>query len=149
MDTANIGELFHDKCAKMLNQAVKEGEPVDFSNSYDNQIYSIEKLLPRVRCLCYLMMDYNPISNRIRKLFLPDALCENTDVIIVGEDISVCSIRGGPGYDHLSLCILASFLRHVQSSVNGNSFRTRVVMTRVFDVFDDDWKTSWSHLGSA
>ena len=33
-----------------------------------------------------------------------------------------------------------SKLRHVQSSVNGNSFRTRVVRTRVVDLFDDDWK---------
>ena len=107
MDTANIGEICHDKWTKTLNQAVKDGEPAYFSNSYDNQIYSIEKLLPRVRCLCYLMMDYNPISNRIRKLFLPDVLCENTDVNIVGEDISVCCIEGGPGYDHPSLYIFA------------------------------------------
>ena len=92
-------------------------------------------------------MDYNPISNRIRKLFLPDVLCENTDVNIVGEDISVCSIGGGPGYDHLSLCILASFLRHIQSSVNENSFRTRVVRKRAFDLFDDDWKNFMELLG--
>ena len=92
MGTANIGELFHDKWTKTLNQAVKDGEPADFSNSYDNQIYSIEKLLPRVRYLYYLMMDYNPISNRIRKLFLPDVLCENTDVNLFREDISVYSI---------------------------------------------------------
>ena len=119
---------------------------MDFSNSYDNQIYSMEKLLPRVRYLCYLMMCYNPISNRIRKLFLPDVLCKNTDVNIVGEDISVYIVGDGPGYDHLSLCILASFLRHVQSSVNLNSFRTRIVQTRVFDLFDDDWIISLKHL---
>ena len=29
MDTANIGELFHDKWTKTLNQAVKDGEPAD------------------------------------------------------------------------------------------------------------------------
>ena len=84
------------------------------------------------------MMDYNPILKRIRKLLLSEVLCENTDVNVVGEDVSVFSIGGGPCYEHLLLCILASFLRHVQSSVNWNSFRTRVVRTRVFDLFDDD-----------
>jgi hypothetical protein len=137
---ANLSEdsatLFHDSWTHRLNKAVKDGKPADFSNFLANRIYSLEKLLPRVRYLYYLLMDYNPISNRIRKLFMPSK-DGNEDT----SDVCVCSIGGGPGYDHISLCILSLFLRYVQSSAHAKSYRVRTVRTRVFDLFADDWQS--------
>ena len=107
---------YHDTWNLKLNQAVKDGTPADFSSCSANRIYALEKLLPRVRYLYYLVMDYNPISNRIRALFLPSHIKEGTKRNDEGidEHINVCSIGGGPGYDHISLKILSLLLQNMQ-----------------------------------
>ena len=132
---------FHNSWTYRLNKAVKDGTPADFSNLFANQTYSLEKLLPRVRYLYYLLMDYNPISNRIRNLFIPSQLKGSWDRDENCREICVCSIGGGPGYDHISLCILSSFFRYVQSSVHARLYGVRAIRTRVFDLFADDWQS--------
>jgi hypothetical protein len=75
-----------DLWEQALNQAVKAGEPADFSLIVSNRVYADNKLIFRTRYLYYLFMDSNPLSVKLRKKLLPG----------VASKICVASIGGGP-----------------------------------------------------
>lgn len=150
-----------------LNEAVRHGMPANFSRLQDNWIYADNKLIPRSRYLYYLLLDDNAISTRLRKrLLLPRldgvsndngaADCEdkgNTSELSSmnadrpgGNVVRVCSIGGGPGYDHLAIALASWFLYKVQPGTNADGESSsshalvpRTIQTQVFDLYHQEW----------
>jgi hypothetical protein len=84
----------HDELwVQTLNQAVKAGEPADFSQIEANRVYADNKLIFRTRYLFYLFMDENSFSVRLRKKLLPSPL-SNTQA--ERKFVRIASIGGGP-----------------------------------------------------
>lgn len=130
-----------------LNQAVKLGQPADFSQARSNRVYADNKLIPRTRYLYYLMMDQQPICDKLRKALLPVMV----DEIISGTDneVAVCSIGGGPGYDHMAVVLVIWYLYKMQplgNLSNPQTIRPKQVRTEIFDLYDEDWKPIMSDL---
>lgn len=80
---------------RKLNQAVKEGEPADFSQNEANRVYADNKLVFRTRYLYYLLMDGNSFSEKLRAKLLPISDRERALPNVV-HDICVASVGGGP-----------------------------------------------------
>mmetsp|Transcript_681 Transcript_681/g.936 ORF Transcript_681/g.936 Transcript_681/m.936 type:complete len:434 (-) Transcript_681:79-1380(-) len=130
-----------------LNQAVKIGKPADFSQAQSNRVYADNKLIPRTRYLHYLMMDKQPICDKLRETLLPVEM----DRVKCDEDneVNVCSIGGGPGYDHMAVVLVVWYLYEMQRLRNHVSLRTirpKHVKTDIFDLFHDEWRPIVSDL---
>lgn len=122
-----------------LNRAVKEGKPADFSDGPSLRSYAVEKLIPRCRYLHHLILDDNDISARLRgELVVPSTLADR------GRPLSVCSVGGGPGFDHIAIMIAGRFLRNVSAqactlSTNFKPARCRRIETVIFDLYWQNW----------
>jgi hypothetical protein len=93
---------------------------------------SLRSLRPR-RYLYNLILTDDPTCRNMRKLFLPDAGA--------AEPVRVCSLGGGPGFDHVTMLFLASFLCEANRALHeGAEFGAREVHTEVRDLFCDDWQ---------
>jgi len=131
-----------------LNQAVKDGKPPDaFSNEIANRIYTSEKLFTRVRYLFYLIMDENPISNDVRSLLNVHVRDRGDRNPEQKSSIRVCSIGGGPGFDHIAVNLVASFLHSIQPShgvpslLPSNIYMEQtIVETQVFELYYKEWE---------
>lgn len=139
----DYGSEFHKLWYQPLNGAVKNGTPADFSNDHANRVYAASLLEPRVRYLHHIVMDHNPISKKVRNLLLPQKCYSNDYDDDCDDDDNngvtvICSIGGGPGYDHVACYIVATFLHQIQSAP---SCKSRKVCTHIFDLFDQDWKS--------
>ena len=115
-----------------LNNAVKKGEPADFSNEQKNRIYTVQKLDTRTRYLYLLMMDDNVIADRLRQMLL-DKLHQGLDGSM---NLNVCSIGGGPGYEHVAVWIVLLFLMNMNKTIEVPNVK---VNTTVFDLFGE-WR---------
>ena len=135
---------WHEK----LSEAVNLGRPADFSSKSGGElgVYTVEKLQARCRQMHHLNFDNCDISAKLRSLLLPSHLPDGSNSS--GDDrarpINAVSLGGGPGYDHVALCIGANFLHRAQP--NSREFEVRHVQTQVFDLFDKDWKPVMSTL---
>lgn len=136
---------WHEK----LSEAVNLGRPADFSSKSGGElsVYAVEKFQARCRQLYHLLFDNNcDISAKLRSLLLPSAQPDGSNNN--GDDkvkpINVVSLGGGPGYDHVALCIAAKFFHRAQP--NSREFEVRHVRTQVFDLFDNDWEPVMSTL---
>ena len=154
----------------ILTQAVKDGTPPEFSDPASLREYTVQKLIPRCRQLHHLILDHNnPFASAIRALLLriqptkqasKQTSCSNTsndddhdhDIDIPKSVISVCSIGGGPGFDHIAICMVATFLhsivapshdhqQHQQQEEEQHSHDNvcPMIHTRVFDLWNDAW----------
>ncbi|GFH44563.1 hypothetical protein CTEN210_01037 [Chaetoceros tenuissimus] len=115
-----------------LNNAVKKGEPADFSNEQKNRMYTLQKLDTRTRYLYLLMMDDNIIADRLRQMLL-DKLQQGLDGPM---SVNVCSIGGGPGYEHVAVWIVLLFLINMNKTIEVPNVKMN---TTVFDLFGE-WK---------
>jgi hypothetical protein len=95
----------------------------------------VEKLQARCRQLHHLIFSDDVLAGRVRSQFLLP-LCQSDGDFHDGV-VNVISLGGGPGYDHVALCLAAKFLCDIQPL--RNMLETRVIRTRVYDLFDDDW----------
>lgn len=112
-----------------LNKAVKGGTPADFSNDEDNRFYTIQKMETRIRYLHHLLMDDNELSQSVRQTLLD---CLNAKE---GErTVRVCSLGGGPGYDHVAIWMVLLLIFNLNKPFN--VFKV-MVQTDVFDLFGE------------
>mmetsp|Transcript_50239 Transcript_50239/g.151234 ORF Transcript_50239/g.151234 Transcript_50239/m.151234 type:complete len:333 (-) Transcript_50239:208-1206(-) len=121
-----------------LNSAVKDGSPADFSDPDSLRIYAVNKLMTRCRYLYLLIMDDNPLSAKIRSLFLPSLIDDPGTGCC-----RICSIGGGPGYDHVVGSAIAHYMRRMQPHSNhfpgSEKLAEKLVQTQVFDLYHSDW----------
>lgn len=144
-----------------LTRAVREGTPADFSDraaggcddNDDNgdghgdgspalslRAYAVGKLATRVRYLHHLILDDNPLSAVVREVLLP--VLPGCGQGRNNEPLRVCSVGGGPAYDHVALTLVARFLARVQGGQSAGTRRwdPRKIDTQVFDLYDEDWR---------
>jgi len=124
----------------ILAEAVRNGEPADFSNESMNRIYAVQKLETRTRYLHHLIMDFNIISNRVRAL-----LVDRLNSVGDKRDFSIVSIGGGPGYDHVAFWAVLLFIRSMN---HNNSMEDVRLRTRVFDLYKE-WEPIISEVDKA
>ena len=119
----------HDKLwQRALSEAVEKGQPADFTSNYANRVYAVNKLIPRCRYLHDLVLHDNAICAGLRRRLLPTAdTCKSS--------VQMCSMGGGPGYDHVAICLVTWYLYKIQPQ---QSIPPRI-RTRVFDLFDQEW----------
>jgi len=121
-----------------LTTAVELGRPGDFSSNTDIclKVYTVEKLHARCRQLHHLLFNDDEFASKLRSLLLPVPTSDVND----DEDeqqVNIISIGGGPGYDHVSLCLVAKFLHDIQPY--HKLMKRRCVRTQVFDLFNESW----------
>jgi len=115
------------------------------------RIYAVEKLQARCRQLHHLVFNDDAVSGRVRSLLLPLPLSSllssgnNDNACTSDKGINVISLGGGPGYDHVALCLAAKFLHDVQPQ--RHMMRSRRITTQIFDLFDRDWGPIMVSLG--
>ena len=126
---------------EILTEAVKEGTPAEFCDAAALRGYTLEKMAPRCRQLHHLIMDHdNDFSQSIRALLLPRSTSSSShDDNDNNRVVSVCSIGGGPAFDHISICCVVRFLQDLQSPSSMASSQTVDIHTRVFDLWDHHW----------
>mmetsp|Transcript_27584 Transcript_27584/g.55201 ORF Transcript_27584/g.55201 Transcript_27584/m.55201 type:complete len:465 (+) Transcript_27584:169-1563(+) len=112
-----------------LNQAVKEGIPADFSNGEDNRFYTIQKMETRIRYLHHLIMDDNELSLAVRQTLVDCLNAKNGKTTV-----RVCSLGGGPAYDHVAIWMVLLFIFNMNKSFNVSKV---LVQTDVFDLFGE------------
>mmetsp|Transcript_17864 Transcript_17864/g.29868 ORF Transcript_17864/g.29868 Transcript_17864/m.29868 type:complete len:443 (-) Transcript_17864:157-1485(-) len=144
----------HDELwEQALNQAVKAGAPADFGQVGANRVYADNKLVFRTRYLYHLIMDDNPFSVKLRTMLLP-AIVVDGDSASVAKRIHVASCGGGPGFDHLAVCLAAWFLCEVQRRDADEVTTTRTlaptfVHTDIFDLYNEEWAPIVDDLAKA
>ena len=110
---------------------MKDGTPADFSDPQEIRCYTVDRMEARCRYLYNLCMDDNFYSGELRRLFMPRAQ---------QQLVEVCSLGGGPGYDHIVLSIMAEFLDLCSGSGDEQlTLKRPQVKTRVFDLYDKAW----------
>ena len=142
-------DILQSQWQEELTQAVVLGRPANFSSSdVENEepggrclkVYTVEKLHARCRQLHHLAFNDDEFAGRVRSLLLPipiqssslnDTTCDNSSVNMI-------SLGGGPGYDHVAMCLVAKFLHDIQPQ--RSMMRRRSIRTQVFDLFDKDWE---------
>ena len=156
-----------------LTRAVELGRPANFSvnHDYNNSIgldekddsgrclrvYAVEKLQARCRQLHHLVFGDDVFASRVRSMLLPipissslgsasalasaAALCNGVEE----TGVNIISIGGGPGYDHVAMCLASKFLHDIQPQ--RKVMKQRQITTRVFDLFDKDWEPVMVCLG--
>ena len=141
-----------------LSEAARQGIPADFSDIEANRVYADNKLIYRTRYLFYLLLDPNPMSAQVRKLLLP--VTTKGAAINSMPAVRVSSIGGGPGYDHIAVCLAALFLYKTQPQQSGNSVSCgdgalpvlavpQPILTQIFDLYDQQWLPSMLDLQQA
>ncbi len=115
--------------------AVRNGEPADFSISSKNRIYALQKLETRTRYLHHLIMDWNIISNKVRKIIIDRINSDAEDE----KELNIVSLGGGPGFDHVAFCSVLLFLSNMNDidDNDGNSGFRMKLKTKVFDLFGE------------
>ena len=123
-----------------LTAAVELGRPGDFSSNTDIclKVYTVEKLHARCRQLHHLLFNDDKFASKIRSLLLPVPTSDAANKEVDGQQINVISIGGGPGYDHVSLCLVAKFLHDIQP--HHLMIKRRCIRTQVFDLFNESWQ---------
>lgn len=164
IDTTEMADSTSSCCWQtILTQAVKDGTPAIFSDYKSLQAYTLEKLAPRCRQLHHLILDHdNPFAKSIRALLLPkkafhrrrrrrrpcDGVSHDTKQTETKSPavVSVCSIGGGPGYDHIAICMVAQFLHQLLSSSSTTDdeddehhYQQVTIQTRIFDLWNESW----------
>mmetsp|Transcript_37119 Transcript_37119/g.116790 ORF Transcript_37119/g.116790 Transcript_37119/m.116790 type:complete len:358 (-) Transcript_37119:597-1670(-) len=138
-----------DALKRSLNQAVRDGAPADFSDPDAIVCYANDRVAPRCRYLYNLLMDPAELCGGVRRMLLPG----REAVPAGGGELRRCevvSIGGGPGFDHLTLLSLATFLREVQPPPPpGLDYAEVAVTTSVYDLFAPDWEPVVGALDSA
>lgn len=89
----------HDELwEQALNQAVKAGEPADFSQIEANRVYADNKLIFRTRYLYHLIMDSNPFSVKLRRMLLPTTAFDDSErqSKFNQRTVRIASCGGGP-----------------------------------------------------
>jgi hypothetical protein len=134
VDYHSIVRSYRKKNAKnpwthALNQAVKEGNPADFSNDEDNRFYAIQKLETRTRYLYQLIMDDNALNLAVRQ-----SLIDCLNAKDAANTVRVCSLGGGPGYDHVAIWTALLFIFNMNKPFNVSKV---MVQTDVFDLFGE------------
>lgn len=121
----------------VLNEAVRQGIPADFSDLEKNRYYAIQKLETRTRYLYLLIMDDNEICRKVRNLLSSRFKCSKNDngCTKKRKQIHVTSIGGGPGYDHIAIWIAFLFI----FNMNDGSIDTSNVtfQTEVYDLYGE------------
>ncbi len=122
-----------DALKKSLNKAVKDGAPADFSDPNAIVCYANQRLEPRCRYLYNLIMHDHHLCFEVRKMLMP------------GQNTTVCSIGGACGFDHVTLLAISNFLCSVQPVTCDPAS----VLTRVHDLYHEDWQPILARLGQA
>ena len=106
------------------------------------KVYAVEKLQARCRQLYHLLFNDDAFASKLRALLITSDDNQHDDNARNGHDtgdtVNVISLGGGPGYDHVALCIAAKFLRDVQPL--HIMPKPRCIRTRVYDLFHVDWQ---------
>lgn len=123
-----------------LTAAVELGRPGDFSSNTDLclKVYTIEKLHARCRQLHHLLFNDDEFASKVRSLLLPVPTSDAANNEVGDQQVNVISIGGGPGYDHVSLCLVAKFLHDIQPQ--HMLMKRRRIRTQVFDLFNESWQ---------
>ena len=111
-----------------LNNAVRKGCPADFSDVAKNRYYTIQKSETRTRYLYLLIMDDNSICKEIRDVLI--GLLNKPD----GGKIRVCTLGGGPGYDHVAIWVALLFIYNMNESIANKKI---TVNTDVYDLYGE------------
>jgi len=127
-----------------LTAAVELGRPGDFSsNDICLKVYTVEKLHARCRQLHHLLFNDDEFASKVRSLLLPVPTSDAAnDYANDGQErpVNIISIGGGPGYDHVSLCLVAKFLHDIQPHHLLMKMKRRHIRTQVFDLFNESWQ---------
>ena len=123
-----------------LTAAVELGRPGDFSSNTDLclKVYTVEKLHARCRQLHHLLFNDDEFASKVRSLLLPVPTCDTANNEVDDQQVNIISCGGGPGYDHVSLCLVAKFLHDIQPQ--HMLMKRRRIKTQVFDLFDESWQ---------
>ena len=133
-----------------LTQAVVLGRPANFSSTdVENEeggggrclkVYTVGKLHARCRQLHHLAFNDDEFAGRVRSLLLPIPIQSSLNDTTCYDNgaVNVISLGGGPGYDHVAMCLVAKFLHDIQPQ--RSMMRKRSIRTQVFDLFDKDWE---------
>jgi hypothetical protein len=120
----------------VLNEAVKEGNPADFSDHEKNRYYTIQKLATRTRYLNLLIMDDNNICREVRNLLLDRLKASDDDGCGKRRrNIHVASVGGGPGYDHIAIWIVFLFIYNMNDGFIDSGSIT--LTTDVYDLYGE------------
>ena len=154
-----------------LTEAVVLGRPANFSGLDEEskqhdadqvqgqclKVYAVEKLNARCRYLHHLLFGEDQFSSKVRSLLLPLSSIESLDEAYDAENdggtngqdagVNVVSLGGGPGFDHVALCIVSKFLHDIQP--DQKVLRPRVINTKVFDLYDKEWEPIMFALGES
>lgn len=134
-----------------LAEALRRGSPADFSNHEELLVYAAGRLPMRCRYVFALLMadrDDLEVCGAARRLFLPSWPSASSRSS-PRRAVKVCSVGGGPAFDHVAVTLLASFLADVQPR-EGREGRegvrapqtvaaARRVETTVFDLYAENW----------
>ena len=129
----SLSDVKESQWQEELTAAVELGRPGDFSsNDICLKVYTVEKLHARCRQLHHLLFNDDEFVSKIRSLLLP------VPISGAARQLNIISIGGGPGYDHVSLCLVAKFLHEIQPQ--HTLMKRRHIRTQVFDLFDESWQ---------
>ena len=120
------------------------------------KVYTVGKLNARCRQLHHLMFnddDDDVYSTKVRSLLLPVVVPLSTSATGNNNNngctaVNIISLGGGPGYDHVALCLLAKFLHDIQPTTTNTTTRLKqtCIQTKVFDLYDNDWRPIMTSL---
>ena len=134
-------DLKESQWQEELTAAVELGRPGDFSSDTDLslKVYTVEKLYARCRQLHHLLFNDDEFACKVRSLLMPVPTSDTANNEVVDyQQINIISIGGGPGYDHVSLCLVAKFLHDIQPQ--HMLIKRRRIRTQIIDLFDESWQ---------
>jgi hypothetical protein len=158
-----------------LGKALSEGSPAEFTHSQELCLYTTYRLAARSQYLFMLLLSELSVCAAARQLLLPvvnDVTCGTCDdkSIETKETVSfevvspphkrtakhptatpptpvrVCAIGGGPGFEHVALCSVASYLARVQGVEN---ISPPPIHTTLYDLYADHWRPKMKVLNDA
>jgi hypothetical protein len=137
-----------------LNEAVRDGTPADFSSESGITHYTLTRLETRCRYLYNLVTTDDETMAKVRELMLPQLTMPHS----TSSTVEIASIGGGPGFDHVAMVFIQSFLTHVNAQVNAQvnggivrepaedthpesslALTPKIINTTIYDLFSDDW----------
>eukprot|EP00946_MAST-07B_sp_MAST-7B-sp1_P003481 g3481.t1 len=130
------GEVASTMYSRLAN-ALRYGEPADFSNQEELLVYTVGRMRDRSRYVFAIAMESSlKVCSKIRRLFLPAA--GGTSRV---DPIKVCSVGGAAGFDHFALVALSAFLTRVQPIQQDEyTWKPAAVKTTVFDLYAQHWR---------
>jgi len=120
---------FNNPWTQALNQAVRDGTPANFSNDENNRFYTIQKMETRIRYLLYLIVDNNELSLAVRQTLVDCLNAKNGETTV-----RVCSLGGGPGFDHVAIWMALLFIFNMNKPFDVSKV---MVQTDVFDLYGE------------